>query len=194
MTTFIGEEQSNVTVFDVLCLELVKSTFSSECEVICHSTWVKDYPIPTTWPNFSSNYVQIKNIQKISDLLRIMVRNGIDVTLTTKSEETLRQEAHGEYNIKQSIEFHKKLRDYGVTVCHTPDNHAKTWITSENALASSANGTPSGFGGNQGNAGYLISRNGDETAYSDTIKWALGWIKKCENSDEYFSREHYFSK
>ena len=73
--TFVGEDKSAIVVFDILSSELMKSTFSEDCEVIIISPWVKDYPIPSTWPNFSSNFIGIKNMQRISDILKKITQN-----------------------------------------------------------------------------------------------------------------------
>ena len=192
--TFVGEDKSKIVLFDILCSELIKSTFSENCEVIIVSTWVKDYPIPTTWPSFSSNYIEIKDMQKISDVLRKLLDNGISITILTKSEKTLRSEGWGDVNTTQAIEFHQKLKESGAAVCYTAKNHGKYVITSENVFISSANETNTGMGGEQGNAGTLHSRSKNEDLYNESLKWCLDWIKKSENPDEYFMKNHYFSK
>mgnify|MGYP001475545775 CR=1 FL=1 len=194
MTTLVREGQSSSVVFDMLCWELIKSTCSKECELIYFSPWVKNYSITSTWPSFSSNYIEIKNIQKISDLLIKLLKNSIKVTLVTKSEKTLRSEDFGDRNIRESIEFHKKLTDAGATICFHPVNHGKFWITSENTFVTSANATTMGFSGLQGNLGTFASKIDDDRYWNDTLEYSLDLISKCENPDEYFSCEHYFSK
>ena len=167
MATFVGEDKSAIVFFDILSSELIKSTYSDECEVIIVSPWVKDYPIPPTWPSFSSNFSSIKNMQRISDILRKILENDVKVTLLTKSEKTLRSENFGEWNISASIEFHEKLKKYGVIICYHPDNHAKHVLTSENLFLGSANATPTGMGGEQGNAGTLNSKRDDNELYKE---------------------------
>ena len=115
MATFVGEDKSAIVFFDILSSELIKSTHSDECEVIIVSPWVKDYPIPPTWPSFSSNFSSIKNMQRISDILRKILENDVKVTLLTKSEKTLSSENFGEWNIPASLEFHRRLQKYKIS-------------------------------------------------------------------------------
>ena len=188
MATFVGEDKSAIVFFDILSSELIKSTHSDECEVIIVSPWVKDYPIPPTWPSFSSNFSSIKNMQRISDILRKILENDVKVTLLTKSEKTLRSENFGEWNISASLEFHRRLQKYNAIICYHSDNHAKHVLTSENVFIGSANATPTGIGGEQGNAGSLHSKRDDKKFYEDARAWCLDSLKKTENPDDYFSK------
>ena len=190
-TTFVGEDKSAIVVFDILSSELMKSTFSDDCEVIIISPWVKDYPIPSTWPNFSSNFYAIKDMQRISDILeKLSHKHKVRVTLCTKSEKRLKDEKWGEWNIRAAIEFHERIKKYGVTICweNRNEQHAKCVVTSENVFITSANATPTGIGGNQGNAGSLHSKRDNKEFYEEQRQWCLDWLKKSENPDDYFSK------
>ena len=187
-STFVDEKKSTIVVFDILSSELMKSTFSEDCEVIFISPWVKDFPLPSTWPNFSSNFYAIKDMQRISDILEKLRLNGVRVTLCTKSEKRLRDENWGEWNIRAAVEFHEKLKKYGVTICweNRDEQHAKSVITSEHVFITSANATPKGTAGVQGNAGSLHSKRDNKEFYEESREWCLDWLKKSENPDDYF--------
>ena len=190
-STFVDEKKSAIVVFDILSSELMKSTFSEDCEVIIISPWVKDYPIPSTWPNFSSNFYAIKDMQKISDILKKLRQNKVRVTLCTKSEKRLRDEKWGEWNIRAAVEFHERITEKdGATVCweNRDEQHAKYVVTSENVFITSANATPKGTAGVQGNAGSLNSKRDSKDFYDETRKWCFSWLKKTENPDDYFSK------
>ncbi len=66
--------------------------------------------------------------------------------------------------------------------------HAKYVIPSENVFITSANATPTGIGGEQGNAGSLHSKRDNKEFYEEQRQWCLDWLKKSENPDDYFSK------
>ena len=189
-STFVDEKKSAIVVFDILSSELMKSTFSKDCEVIIISPWVKDYPLPSTWPNFSSNFNALKDMQRISDILEKLRQNGVRVTLCTKSEKRLRNENWGEWNIRAAVEFHEKLKKYGVIICweNRDEQHAKYVVTSENVFITSANATPTGTAGVQGNAGALNPKRDNKELYEEPREWCLDWLKKSEYPDDYFAK------
>ena len=186
--TFVDETRSAIVLFDMLSSELIKSSYSDDCFVILVSPWVKDYAIPPVWPSFSSNFFSIKNMQKISDIIKKLCENNVHITLLTKSKSHLESEKHPEWSIPGSIEFHDTIQKYGVKICYHADNHAKHAVTSGTTFITSANITHTGLGGMQGNAGTYGAKKDFPNWYKESLDWCIGKIKESENPDVYFSK------
>jgi len=171
--THVDEDNYSIVEFDILASELIRSTHTNDGEVMIISPWVKDYALPTTWPSFTSNFVNITDMQRTSDILRLLLQNGVKVTIVTSSPSKLKSDNWSEKNIREATEFCNQIRDSGGKIAYNKKNHGKVTTTSESALTGSGNFTNTGRNPTlQDNAGELINKNRDERSYEAKIKWA----------------------
>ena len=179
--TFNHESKYAIVDYDILISELIKSTFSNDCKVIIISPWIQDYSLPTTWPNFSSNFIDIQDMQRISDVLKKLLQNGVEVTLVTHSASMLKSTNWTPHMIKDALEFHERIKKEGGKICYNPKNHGKMTITSENELSGSGNTTvPGRDPARQDNNGHLHQKNTED--YDEALTWALKEIKESVKS------------
>ena len=180
--THVDEENYSIVDFDILASELIKSTHNTNVGVIIISPWVKDYAIPVTWPSFTSNFLNITDIQRTSDILRLLLQNGVDVTIITSSPAKLKNDNWNEKNILDATEFCEQIKNAGGKIIYNKKNHGKETITSECALKGSGNYT--NMGRNpilQNNSGELVNRTTDERSYLANLEWANKIIEEGQS-------------
>ena len=179
--THIADQEAPIVIFDVMCSELIKSTYDNNTELLLISPWVKDYSIPHVWPNFLSNFFEISDMQKMSDIIRKVCENGVDVTLLTKNEEMLKKDWTGvsaNKNITESLRFHDLIRSAGCKIVYSQKNHSKKIVSSQSTFITSSNITKTGLGDTQGNAGTYGTKNDFPKYWEDSRKDCLEKIKK----------------
>ena len=170
--THVDEENYSIVDFDILASELIKSTHNTDVGVIIISPWVKDYAIPVTWPSFTSNFLNITDIQRTSDILRLLLQNGVDVTIVTSSPAKLKNDNWNEKNIREAVEFCEQIKNAGGKIIFNKKNHGKQTVTSESALKGSGNFTNTGRDPIlQNNSGELVNRNTDERSYAANLEY-----------------------
>jgi hypothetical protein len=170
--THVDEENYTIVEFDILAMELFKSTFDNNVEVVIISPWVKDYSIPVTWPSFSSNFVNITEMQRTSDVLKLLLENGVDITIVTSSPAKLKNDNWNDKNIRDAIEFCEQIKNEGGKIIYNQKNHGKLTMTSECYLKGSGNFTNTGRNPTlQNNAGDLVNKNNDERSFNATRDW-----------------------
>ena len=82
-------------------------------QVIVISPWMNDYAIPITWPSFTSNFINIIDMQTSSDIFMLLMKQGVKVSIVTIDPKTL----EGEWSpkkVRETREFCEKIRDGGV--------------------------------------------------------------------------------
>jgi hypothetical protein len=180
--THVDEENYTIVEFDMLALELFKSTFDNDVGVIIISPWVKDYAIPVTWPSFTSNFVNITEMQRTSDVLQLLLQSGVSVTIITSSPAKLKNDNWYEKSIREATEFCEQIKNEGGKIIYNKKNHGKLTITSECYLKGSGNFTNTGRDPTlQNNAGDLINRNSDERSFNATMEWANKIIEESQS-------------
>ena len=188
--THIDENNYAAAEFDILASELIKTNVNSneKSEVIVISPWMKDYAIPVTWPSFTSNFINITDMQTTSDILTLLMEHGVDVTVVTIHPETLERNDWSAYNVRETREFCGKITDGGGKIIYTKGrkyNHGKLTWTSEHALVGSGNLTSQGRNPIwQLNVGELIIKSKDARSHEKKRTWALKSIEDPENEPD----------
>ena len=183
--THVDEKNYAIVEFDILSTALMKNMVEkdSEKEIIIISPWVTDYAIPLTWPSFTSNFVNIIDMQRTSDIIKLLLDRGIEITILTKHPDTL-----AAWMKKGQMDFCQKVLDSHGRVILTQGrtyNHGKLLLTSEHALSGSGNMTSTGRDPKkQSNLGELIHREKDERSYAKKVDWAERSIESPEDEPE----------
>ena len=190
--THIDENNYATAEFDILASELIKTNVNSneKSEVIIISPWMKDYAIPVTWPSFTSNFINITDMQTSSDIFMLLREQGVKITIVTIDPKKLEGDWNPK-NVRETREFCEKIKYSGGNIIYTNNrnyNHGKLTWTSEHALVGSGNFTNQGRSpkllGNttwQLNVGELIIKSKDERSHAKKLKWALESIEDPEN-------------
>ena len=121
--THVDEDNYSIVEFDILSSELIKSTYNNDGEVMIISPWVKDYAIPTTWPSFTSNFVNITDMQRTSHILRLLLKNDVKITIVTSSPAKLKSDNWSERNMREATDFCNQIRDAGGKIVYNKKNH-----------------------------------------------------------------------
>ena len=193
--THVDEKNYATTEFDILASELIKTNVNSneKSEVIVISPWMKDYAIPLTWPSFTSNFINITDMQTSSDIFMLLREQGVKITIVTIDPKKLEGDWNPK-NVRETREFCEKIKYSGGNIIYTNNrnyNHGKLTWTSEHALVGSGNFTNQGRSpkllGNttwQLNVGELIIKSKDERSHAKKLKWALESIEDPENEPD----------
>ena len=180
--THVDEENYSIVDFDIISSELVKSMYSTDVGITIISPWVKDYALPVTWPSFASNFVNITDMQRTSDLLKLLLQNKVNVTIVTSSPAKLKNENWNQKNILDAMSFCEQIKNAGGKIVFNKTNHGKVTITSESSLSGSGNYTNKGRDPKlQDNAGDLIHRSVDERSYTAKLAWVNEKIKESQS-------------
>lgn len=180
--THVDEDNYSIVDFDILSSELIKSTHSKDVGVIIISPWIKDYAIPVTWPSFTSNFLNITDIQRTSDILKLLLQNGVKTIIVTSSPAKLKNDNWNEKNIREATEFCEQIKNSGGKIVFNAKNHGKVTITSECALSGSGNFTNIGRDPIlQNNTGELVNKNKDERSFNAKVQWALKIIDEGQS-------------
>ena len=189
--THIDENNYAATEFDILASELIKTNLNSneKSRVIIISPWMKDYAIPVTWPSFTSNFINITDMQTSSDILTLLMEHGVDITVVTIDPKQLEDEKNwSTKSVRETREFCGKITDGGGNVIYTKGrkyNHGKLTWTSEHALIGSGNFTSQGRNPTwQLNVGELIIKSKDARSHEKKRTWALKSIEDPENEPD----------
>ncbi len=171
--THVDEDNYSIVELDILSLELIKSTNNNNVEVIIISPWIKDYAIPITWPSFTSNFIDITDMQRTSDILRLLLQNNVSVTIVTSSPAKLKSDNWNQKHILDATGFCEQIKNAGGKIVYNKKNHGKVTLTSECSLTGSGNFTNKGRDPKlQDNAGDLINKSVDERSYIAKLAWA----------------------
>ena len=177
--TFIDTAKTRIVQFDILISELIKSAYSRECNVVIVSPWVQDFSMPATWPSFTSNFIDIQDMQRISDILKRLRQNDVKITLVTRSDSMLKKDGWSNPQRKDALDFHERLKKVGVKICYNEKVHDKVTLTSEQVLVSSANLTNKGTDKErQDNSGILSSRLDEDKNYNGALEEVQKVIKE----------------
>jgi len=185
--THVDEKNYAIVDFDILASELIKSVINKKSvfnknednQVIIISPWIKDYAIPVTWPSFTSNFINITDMQTTSDILRLLLQNDVKVTIMSHSPAQLVKDGWVEWSIRDAVDFCEKIKDDGGKIVYNQKNHGKLTYTSEHALAGSGNYTNKGRNPTlQDNIGELIVKSKDEKSHGLKLRWALEKINE----------------
>ena len=170
--THVDEENYSIVDFDITSSELIKSMYSEDVGVTIISPWVKDYALPVTWPSFASNFVNITDMQRTSDLLKLLLQNKVNVMIVTSSPAKLKDDNWNQKNILDAKIFCEQIKNAGGKIVYNQKNHGKVTITSESSLTGSGNFTNKGRDPKlQDNAGDLTHKRVDERSYIAKRDW-----------------------
>ena len=170
--THVDEENYSIVDFDIISSELIKSMYSEDVGIVIISPWVKDYALPVTWPSFASNFVNITDMQRTSDLLKLLLQNKVNITIVTSSPAKLKNDKWNEKNIRDAVEFCEQIKNAGGKIMFNKKNHGKQTLTSECVLKGSGNFTNMGRDPIlQNNSGELVNKNTDERSYAANLEY-----------------------
>lgn len=170
--THVDENNYAIVDFDIISSELIKSMYSRDIGITIISPWVKDYALPVTWPSFASNFVNITDMQRTSDLLKLLLQNKVNVTIVTSSPIKLQNDNWNPKNISDTMVFCEQIKNAGGKIVYNQKNHGKITLTSESSLTGSGNFTNKGRDPKlQDNVGDLIHKSVDERSYIAKRAW-----------------------
>ena len=176
--THVDEENWAIFQFDILVRELIKSSFDNNTGVILVSPWFKDYEMPTSWPSFASNFINITEVQRLSDIIKLLLKNSVKVELVCIPLDHL---GWNESDMREVKEFYSQLEEAGAIINYNTTNHGKITQTSDNVLFSSANITRKGSGLTmtiQNNLGENFVRSLEPERYKEKAEWIKKRIKE----------------
>ena len=122
-------------------------------------------------------------MQRSSDIMKLLLDRGIEITILTKHPETLT-----DYQKMKTLEVTEKIKDNHGKIIFTRGrtyNHGKITLTGEHALTGSGNMTSTGRDPTmQPNLGELIHREKDERSYAKKVDWVERSIVTPEEEPE----------
>ena len=193
--THVDEKNWLLVQFDILTREIITSSFTEDTEVILISPWFKDYEMPTTWPSFASNFIDITETQRFGDIIKLLRKNDVTVKLVCEPIENL---GWDEPDQRESREFIEQMNDVGVEIYYNYVNHGKQTSTTNHVLFGSANTTRKGTQktsktrNQQPNVGHLFVKSTDPRDYKDKIEWGYDSVladsKHVTTSDQIQSK------
>jgi len=170
--THVDEDNYAIVDFDITSSELIKSMYSKDVGIVIISPWIKDYALPVTWPSFTSNFVNITDMQRTSDLLKLLLQNKVNITIVTSSPAKLKNDNWSQKHILDANVFCEQIKNAGGKIVYNQKNHGKVTLTSESSLSGSGNFTNKGRDPKlQDNAGDLIHKSVDERSYIAKRVW-----------------------
>ena len=177
--THVDEKNWALVQFDILTRELITSSFIEQTEVILISPWFKDFEMPTTWPSFASNFLNITETQRLGDIIKLLIKNGVTVKLVSDKIENFNWD---DKNKRESREFLEQMDDAGGEIYYNEINHGKLTATTNHVLFGSANTTSMGTSvtstleNQQTNVGDLFVKDVEPERYEEKIDWALNTV------------------
>jgi len=189
--THVDEKNWALVQFDILTREIITSSFTEDTEVILISPWFKDYEMPTIWPSFASNFIDITETQRLGDIIKLLRKNDVTVKLVCEPIEDLGWDPE---NKRESREFIEQMNDVGVEIYYNDVNHGKQTSTTNHVLFGSANVTRKGTqktsenAKQQTNVGHLFVKSTSPVDYKDKIGWGYDSVladsKRVTTSDQ----------
>jgi len=158
----VDEKNYLIVQYDMLIHEYTKSVRSKDSFVDIITQNFSNFKIPTRWPSFSSNFLNISDIDNFRDLIRLLRQNFVRIRIMTLSAEQETKKKLTDIYIENKKSFLEFLHDIGCEVYFTPLNHGKMTVTSQAVLFGSANYTITGLRGDlQWNVGHYFPKTKD---------------------------------
>jgi hypothetical protein len=167
--------QENVALIDVdlLISECIQANRGEPAFAYLISPFISDFKIPSVLTRFTSNVINVSDIETLSDLIGLLVdyggkvyviaRSPLDLKATTISRSFVRKQARLLQQLCQKkceIKFNSKL-------------HAKATVTSQGAVSGSFNLTESGRFFNLEEGQFFPNVEGEsKRQYLEKLAWA----------------------
>lgn len=168
----VDENNFAIVQFDLLVQEYIKSSRSTNTFVYLVSPYLSNYSIPSTWPSFASNVLDISDIDTFEDLLKLLCQNNVEIKILTYASDFMREKTSlKEWHISRQEKFIVKLSELGCKIFCSEKNHGKITVTSQGVLFGSANITTTGMTADlQWNVGHYFPKS-KKQEYQEKLKY-----------------------
>lgn len=159
----VDENNYLIVQYDMLIHEFTKSFRRGTPSFVDIITpYLSNFKLPMKWPTFSSNFLNISDIDSFQDLLRLLRLNQVRIRVMTLSTDAeIEKNMRGGY-IEGKHNFLNYLRHIGCEIFFSTLNHGKITITSQAVLFGSANYTITGLDADkQWNIGHYFPKTKD---------------------------------
>ena len=174
----VTEKNLSLIDIDILIQEILRANRQEINFIYLISPWLSDYPLTNSLIEYTSNIIDIGDLNYFSDLLCFYKQNGGNLRIIC------RPIADNEFNYKKSFIINRKrllqkLKICGAEIKQKSNLHAKVSISSIAVLQGSFNLTPSGRFFNL-EYGSFCTKKENETFYNETLKWSEDLFKNSE--------------
>jgi hypothetical protein len=168
--------QENVALIDVdlLIHECLRASEGKEAFAYIISPFLSDFEISSSWSMFTSNVIDVSDIDSYVDLLSLLRHHGGSIKVISRAPHELRENTTLNPNfVMKQAKLLSVMDNLRCEVRTNPSLHAKATITSQGVLSGSFNLTKSGRVFNIEAGFYFPNTKGVERReYRDKLHWA----------------------
>lgn len=174
--------QDNVVLIDVdlLIHECLRASENKDAFAYVISPFLSDFEISSSWSMFTSNVIDVSDIDSYVDLIGLLRHHGAPVRIVTRSPRDLAENTTLNPSfISKQARLLSLMKNMGCEIRSNSSLHAKATITSQGVLSGSFNLTKSGRLFNLEAGFYFPNTRGVERReYADKLKWAKELFEK----------------
>lgn len=167
--------EKNISMIDVdlLITECIRANRGNLAFAYLISPFISDFKIPDALIKFASNIITISDIERIGDLIGMLVHYGGEVNIVTRSPIDLEKTSISSGFVRKQARLLKKLKNRGCNIKINSKLHAKATVTSQGAVSGSFNLTASGRFFNLEEGNFFPNSTGEtKKLYQDKLSWA----------------------
>jgi len=171
----VTEENISLVDVDLLVSECIRANRRDSAFAYLVSPFISDFRIPATLIKFASNVINVSDVERISDLIGLLVHYEGKVYVVARSPLDLEQTTIARSFIKKQARILSQLHQRGCEIRFNPRLHAKATVTSQGAVSGSFNLTESGRFFNLEEGHFFPNSQGEpKKRYEKTLAWAKG--------------------
>jgi len=175
----VTEENISLIDVDLLVSECVDANRGRSAFAYLVSPFISDFKIPTALVRFTSNIINVSDVERISDLIGLLVNYGGKVYIVARSPMDLERTTISRSFVKKQARMLSQLNQNGCTIRFNSRLHAKATVTSQGAVSGSFNLTESGRFFNLEEGHFFPNSEGEtKKLYEKTLAWAKNLFEK----------------
>jgi len=159
---------------DLLVSECIKADRGEKAFVYLVSPFISDFRIPSSLVKFSSNLINVTDVEYMSDLIGLLAHYGGQIFVITRSPQDLRETTISPSFVGKQVKLLLKLKELKCEIRSCPKLHAKATVTSQGAVSGSFNLTESGRFFNFEEGHFFPNVQG---SYEQQYLEKLAWVK-----------------
>ena len=167
--------EKNVSLIDVdlLVSECIRANRGEPAFAYFISPFISDFKIPSPLIRFSSNLINVSDVEYISDLIGLLVHYSGKVYVVSRSPLDLKETTISPSFIKRQARILLQLKQRRCEIHSNSKLHAKATVTSQGAVSGSFNLTESGRFFNLEEGHFFPNVDGEsQKQYLDKLDWA----------------------
>lgn len=169
----VTEENISLIDVDLLVSECIRANRGDPAFAFLVSPFLSDFKIPASLIRFASNVINVSDVERMSDLIGLLIHYGGEVYIVARSPSDLKETTIARSFIRKQARMLLQLHQKECKIKFNSRLHAKATVTSQGAVSGSFNLTESGRFFNLEEGHFFPNIEGkSKKQYAEKLAWA----------------------